>query len=302
MTTRTILNGNFVYVAGDKSHVKCVQCDKVYKYHHSTSVLKYHLTNKHGWADHTDVKSQPAVAGSTKQQPTLDEHFIARKVSQTKTITLTNNIVEWVTRDCRPLSIVEDEGLRKLMRNALDNQMYQLPSRKTIVSRIADTFLDKCATLKTLLIAVSFVALTTDGWTSLSNESFMGFTVHFIHEGVRHSKALAVEKMDGRHTAENISEVIAEVMEKWDITAKTIMICTDSASNMINSVKILKINHLPCSAHLLQLSINKAIAASGLDKPLAISRKIVGHFRHSSVQMEALKQKITTKESLVSSI
>lgn len=36
-----ILDGAFVYVAGQKDKVECVKCKKIYSYHHSTSSLRW---------------------------------------------------------------------------------------------------------------------------------------------------------------------------------------------------------------------------------------------------------------------
>lgn len=73
-----------------------------------------------------------------------------------------------------------------------------------------------------------------------------------------------------------------------------------SAGNMVGAVTIPRFEHLLCSAHLLQPSINKALAASILEKPLALVWKIVGHFRHSPPQMAVLRAKNPSNLILVS--
>ena len=46
---------------------------------------------------------------------------------------------------------------------------------------------------------------------------------------------------------------------------------------------------MPCMAHKLQLSVNHALKECGIDRVLSKCRKIVGHFKHSSVRTAALK-------------
>lgn len=297
MSKRSILNGLFEYTVNKDTTskqklVKCTKCHQVFKYHHSTTTLRYHLSNKH-----SIYKVEDASASSS--QSTLDEHIAKKPVSQTKRNTLRDDIADWITVNCRPLSVVEDSGFLQIIRTALDNTTYELPSRKLITSKISGRYSSKRDELKTLLTNCPAVAITTDGWTSLSNVSYLGVTVHYLEDWNLTAKAIAVAKMEGRHTGDNVSATLTEVLDRWDIRERTVVICTDSARNMINAIGKTSIDHLPCSAHLLQLSINKGIESSGLDRPLALARKIVGHFKHSPVHSEVLRRKQTVKENLV---
>ena len=222
-------------------------------------------------------------------------------VNQAKQLRLTNEVADWIAEDCRPISIVEDTGLRKILRTALNNDRYSLPSRKTIRTKLNDKFNSKLVAIKEELKAVTSLSVTTDGWTSLSNESYMGVTVHFLKDWNLKSYAIAVKQMADSHTAaNNFEQLLRSIFRDRQIDNKAVMVCTDSARNMVNAINLLGISHMPCLPHLLQLSINKAIAARGLDKPLALARKIVGHFKRSPIQSERLHHKQEKKESLVS--
>ena len=71
--SRSILNGQFVYLYEDKgskgSQVKCIRCEQIYRYHHSTSLLKYHLMNKHAMSN----ASISMTSSSTSRQSTVDD-------------------------------------------------------------------------------------------------------------------------------------------------------------------------------------------------------------------------------------
>ena len=48
---------------------------------------------------------------------------------------------------------------------------------------------------------------------------------------------------------------------------------------------------VPCVAHTLQLAVNKGLNISQISHIAAVCRKLVGHLKHSSVAMTALKEK-----------
>lgn len=116
-----------------------------------------------------------------------------------------------------------------------------------LCSKITEKFVLKKDQLKSILADTNAVAVTTDGWTLLKNESFLGVTVHYIHNWEPNTKVIEVEKLEDRHRADNIAAEVFDVLDQWDIRSKAIAICTDSAKNMIDATKMLKVQHLSCS-------------------------------------------------------
>lgn len=86
------------------------------------------LANKHALYK-PDVHTGGGSKSSTQQS--LDD-LTGKPVSQVKALVLSNGIVDWITEDCRPLSIVEDGGLKRFLKVALGNSSYEMPSRKTM--------------------------------------------------------------------------------------------------------------------------------------------------------------------------
>lgn len=305
-----ILGGKFSYLKGSKNKVKCNICSKEFSYHHSTSSLKYHLTSKHanvGSATSTGDKTSEGAAAqgnptTTGEQLTLDVSF--KPLTQSRINNLTKAMTLWIARDSRPMSIVEDEGFIKLMKTAVLNQHYKPPSRTTISRRLDDLYADMAEDIRTELSSSDWLALTTDYWSSLANESFIGVTSHYItKEWKMKARVLAVKKTAERHTAENVAAHIMEVVTEWAIGSKITTIGTDSARNMIAAAAKLDWSHIPCTAHSLQLSINKGIKAAEIDPVLAKARKLVGHFKHSPISTGELNDEQVRrglpKESLV---
>lgn len=71
----------------------------------------------------------------------------------------------------------------------------------------------------------SFISLTTDGWTSLNYENYVGITAHFMDENCSiKSYLLSCCKFQIIHSAENISKELKN-MSEWSVENK-IVACT----------------------------------------------------------------------------
>lgn len=129
-TSNTILNGKFSFKdlpdgSVDRTKVICIYCRGEFSYHRSTSSLKYHLSAKHT----ADAESP---APPRLRQTTLDS-LSRRQLDNSTSRKLSTAVAKWVATACRPINIVEDEGLREIIRIASNDCTYELPSRATTV-------------------------------------------------------------------------------------------------------------------------------------------------------------------------
>ncbi|KAJ8375518.1 hypothetical protein SKAU_G00060980 [Synaphobranchus kaupii] len=192
--------------------------------------------------------------------------------------------------DCRPINIVEDQGLQEIIQIASGDPFYKAPSRGTVVARINELYDNEKAMKMELLAQAPFIALTGDHWTSVNNQNYLGVTGHLIdNKWQLHSFALGVVKTEERHFADACARQFIQVSDEWKITDKVTTIGTDSARNMIAAARILPFDHLPCIAHMIQRLITVSLSNSGFDGALAKCRKIVGHFKHSPANAAELK-------------
>lgn len=69
----------------------------------------------------------------------------------------------------------------------------------------------------------------------------MGFTVHWLNQTTleRMSKGLACRRMYGKHTYDNIAEMIDKVLSEFNIQNKTTLIVTDNAANFVKAFRYL---------------------------------------------------------------
>ncbi|XP_062289696.1 E3 SUMO-protein ligase ZBED1-like [Scomber scombrus] len=280
----TLLDGSFYFKllpdgSVDKSKVVCSFCQTELKYHRSTSSLNYHLRAKH-----SNAAKKGHAKGQQKQStaPLKNAHQ-HKPVEEDK---LTTAIAKWVVINFRPVNIVEDAGLRDVLRVACCDESYVLPSRGTIVSRIHSLYETEKTTKLKLLQSANVVALTGDLWTSVSNQNYLGVSAHHIDTNwTLLSFALTV-----RQTEETRVQHFCDVAERWDIARKVTTIGADSALTLITAERIKSYQHMPCIAHSLQRSITAAVLHSGFEHVLTKCRKLVAHFKDSPANAAELKR------------
>ena len=71
------------------------------------------------------------------------------------------------------------------------------------------------------------------------------------------------------------------------LTAITI----DNRSNIILAADLVGCTRVPCFSHCLNLAVEKACKIPAITKALALCRRLVTHFNHSSKAVYVLKQK-----------
>ncbi len=109
----------------DKTRVVCKYCCDVLSYHQSTMSLKYHLKAKHFMYASASRSSSTELAGSHVRQVKITECNQGKPVSKATTTRLKNAMAKWVAMDCRPVSIVEDQGLQEIIQIASGDPFYK---------------------------------------------------------------------------------------------------------------------------------------------------------------------------------
>ncbi|CAG9833279.1 unnamed protein product [Diabrotica balteata] len=172
------------------------------------------------------------------------------------------------------------EGFKNFV-NMLDPK-YVLPSKYTIRETIMKDMYKKC-----VLKQNNFVSITTDSWTSVSTESYMAITCHYIDQNFNlKNSILAVPKLKEHHTAENLASVLQQTFEEWEIAKKVTCIVTDNAPNMIKMCELLQKRHLPCFAHLINLVVQDNLKLKSVQTVLTKCKEIVRYFKSSTTAHE----------------
>jgi hypothetical protein len=147
-----------------------------------------------------------------------------------------------------------------------------------------------------------FVSVTLDGWSSVANDSYLGFTCHFVNDDFElNSRMLALQHIPERHTAENLSSEIVTIVKNWNIQLKITTATIDGASNINLAVdKTSFLDKLNCITHIMNLvtkgilNNNTCVKVNDLVKKC---RNLVGTFKHSNFLTDQLNKAMQQRRS-----
>ncbi|CAB4423675.1 unnamed protein product [Rhizophagus irregularis] len=109
-------------------------------------------------------------------------------------------------------------------------------------------------------------SLTTDLWTAKSKHGYIGITLHWLSEDFQvYDCLLCMERMQYPHTGTNIVSFLKKKVAEFGLEEKITCVVTDNGSNMVNAINQWDgVKRLPCAAHTLQLSINRAFQKTNI--------------------------------------
>ncbi|XP_055534808.1 E3 SUMO-protein ligase ZBED1-like isoform X2 [Wyeomyia smithii] len=178
--------------------------------------------------------------------------------SSNKKLELDRALTRFIIKDIQPLSIVDDTGFADFVRT-LDPR-YPMPSRR----HLRDVLLDKAYNntvghIYDILRPIKFIAITFDGWTSRTTQSYLVITAHFLLDSGLAVVTLAVQPIQSRATSKNLKALVNSVLSKFP-GVSVMCAVTDCGSNMIQTCELLKMRNMPCAAHKIQRIVVIAIA------------------------------------------
>ena len=290
-----------------RKEVICKTCRKEFAYTGSTTNLISHLRNNHT-KEYTTMMQQsseglkePLSTASEPLQRQLKDSFAAHSPlphSTTRWKKLTEAVCYYIAKDMLPLDTVSSEGFLQMV-NEFEPR-YKPPGRKALTThylpRLYQQQLDRVkASLSDSRYSVSF-AMTTDIWSSRANDSYIGYTFHYIidngHEFVLKSHLLEVKNFPDSHTGENIMTELQEVFSQWNLSPSNLAsFVTDNGSNIVRAFTLLGWPRVSCFSHTLHLAVEEVFKIPDVSKALARLKRLVSHFNHSPKATYVLKQK-----------
>ena len=195
------------------------------------------------------------------------------------------------------MSIVDDQGLKDLL--AYIEPGYSIPSRTHITAVLKRQYELALGKVRELLNSDDGVALsfTTDIWTSAAVEAYLTLTGHFLTaDFTLMSCCLGTGAFPERHTGVNIAAKVRSMLGAFRVPQKhQVALVHDQAANMELAGRTLEEKRdfysVVCTPHRLQNTIKAGLEVPRVSKLLASARKIVTHFKHSVVGMEAIRKR-----------
>lgn len=91
--------------------------------------------------------------------------------------------------------------------------------------------------LITELTTVGKVALTSDGWRSMSQDHYLTVTAHYTIKGEMRQKVLKTKAVYEAQTGQVVAEKINDVVQEFGIMDKISAVTVDNAANMDIAIK-----------------------------------------------------------------
>lgn len=140
---------------------------------------------------------------------------------------------------------------------------------------------------------VFYFSFTTDAWSAAAdNASLLSLTAHWFTENfVKKSAVLHVQPLEDSHTGEYLAEVYKKMFDNWKISITQVhLVLRDNAANMAKAMREALLPSFGCFTHSLQLVIeDRVLSQRAVIDVFTTCRKIVGHFKHSTVAYNRLR-------------
>lgn len=265
----------------------------------STSNLWNHLKRSHSEEiDKMDNSESSEPGPPMKKQATIPQILENSKkyaVDDIRAKEITRLIAEEICIDMEPLNHVNKIGFQRLLKKLCPR--YEIVSRTHLTQTVLpDMYSRVKSKIQLQLNNITNLCITSDLWSSDSSSQindFISVTAHGLNNNFEiRNFCLEVMPFEGEiHTGENISDNLYQALNEWNITKQVKMFVTDNARNIVNAIRnIQHVDHFPCMAHSLQLVLCDALfEQSAVKDMVSISRKIVGHFSHSTNAMKKLQ-------------
>jgi hypothetical protein len=172
-----------------------------------------------------------------------------------------------------PFNMVEWRVFREYQKFLNDDCVFV--SRNTIAKEILNVYGDEKQKLKSQLAQIrGRVCLTSDCWTSCTNEGYISLTAHYVDVNWKlQSKILAFAHMEPPHAGRDLALKVLEMLDDWGIEKKIFSITLDNASSNNSMQNFLKehlglsnsllldgeLFHIRCSAHILNLIVQDGL-------------------------------------------
>lgn len=170
----------------------------------------------------------------------------------------TSACIEWTISNCVAGSVLEGDGLKKVIRELLQigskygkhlDVDYLLPSRSTISMNISNLYELYMPYIQNELKSVKFMAISTGQWTDmLKNCTYISVTAQYWYKNKIVDRILTVTPIDC-DSQEDINLKIKETLEIFGLNEDSCIFVSDQQDNIVLALRELK--RISCSSHIL---------------------------------------------------
>lgn len=244
------------------------------------------------------MDDNPDDPGMPSKQRKLDNlgFTSGRSCDAARKVAINELIAKMISMHNLPIHMVEWQHFRELLKFVEPN--FTPPCYETIKILIDEQAKKISKIIKSEIEESTSICLTTDAWTSTSNDSYLAVTASFItSEFDIKTPVLGTIFLDERHTSAYLGEKIEETVGEWGIHEKLTAIVHDNASNITHVGEGLanQAHDVNCAAHTLQLCIQEGMGFNKDEHPISntvsAASRLVGRFNHSPMATMELNKR-----------
>ena len=200
--------------------------------YNGTSTIRTHLVKCHSSKnDGNEVESGSFASFSASRAPTASPApgYVFKSVFEVFKLLL----IQWIVFCHISFLQLENKYFQDLLACISSPILGLIPSRNTFRSWVLEEFkTQKKALRKELKRARSNIHLSFDLWTSPNYYAIIAIVSHFMDsKGQRQTKLLAIRRLEGEHSGENIAGTVLQVIREYKISKRIGYFVLDNASS-----------------------------------------------------------------------
>ncbi|XP_065318865.1 uncharacterized protein LOC135926859 [Gordionus sp. m RMFG-2023] len=227
---------------------KCLLCinNKMISFFKISSFnLKKHLKRVHDnqyskIENHINSYNKKDMSQNIKSSSSENKQSILNFSQKTYEPTKTegdNAIIDYVIETLVPLSTVDNPSFVKMIKTFSPSA--KVMCRQTLIAKIGLRYDKMMDDIIEMLSGVSYVCTTADCCSGF-RRSFLGVTAHWIDTKSlqRKSAALALRRVQGKHTFDVLAKMIIDIHKSFKIRNKVIKTITDNGRNFVKAFRM----------------------------------------------------------------
>lgn len=208
------------------------------------------IAKRVGTSNTSELEQSCSLNSNISVENSNDVDFASKRRKKTSSSTiqiemdknkLLDACVQLVTVDGRPLSILEDSGMRQILDpivRSLGNEKPFSINRENVLKEIHA----EATQIRNLIkseVRGRLISIKVDTATRM-DRAILGINAQYCIDGKLVLRNLCVKEIYTKHTATNLEKEINEVLTNFDISPQQIYsITTDNAANMLKTIRLL---------------------------------------------------------------
>jgi|SRR5579871_587557 len=248
----------------------------------STSSISAHLNKSHGITE----PGKLSKSTSSQVQGPSEMELIRRGVLPPPfdDKEYKKNLIDAIITNDLSFASVENAQFRKLLTCGRDEIEQALPSsHNTIKQWVLDSFQTRKIQIKDKIsLAKSKINISIDGWRAPNRDDYLAICSHFISDDFKPMHCLlGFQKVHGPKSGANIAEIVAKVINDYEIGHNLGAFMMDNARDNDTALKELATRYdidvdssrLRCLGHIINLVVKALLFGKGVSK---LERQLAG--------------------------